>query len=281
VKNNPVPSPSDPPGTVAGSLGMIQPAWHRASGVRDPRAGELYQASLLSALMSGMYEGDVTYGEIARHGDFGLGTFNHLDGEMVALDGTFYQLRSDGSARLVTPDQKTPFAAVMFFYPEQELDVAEPMSKEELVRLLEKATNPELFTAIRVDGLFDEIRTRTAQRQIKPFPPLAQATKNQAEQISTNVEGSLVGFRTPAYAQGIGVAGFHLHFLRQDRQAGGHALDYRFRRGKIQFCTAHDLRLELPTVEQFLEANLEQQRNHHQDANDGDDMDEQIRAIEG
>lgn len=68
----------------------------------------------MSALTTGLYEGQITYGEIRKHGDFGLGTFNDLDGEMVGFDGTFYQLRSGGSARPVTPEQKTPFAAVIF-----------------------------------------------------------------------------------------------------------------------------------------------------------------------
>jgi hypothetical protein len=82
---------------VAGSLTMIQPAWHHISGSEDHQEGELYQTSLMAALMAGLYEGEMTYGEIREHGDFGLGTFNDLDGEMVGFDGTFYQLRSDGS----------------------------------------------------------------------------------------------------------------------------------------------------------------------------------------
>jgi acetolactate decarboxylase len=31
--------------------------------------------------------------ELLRHGDFGLGTFNRLDGEMLVNDGVCYQLR--------------------------------------------------------------------------------------------------------------------------------------------------------------------------------------------
>ena len=42
--------------------------------------------------MAGVYDGDLTYQELARHGDFGLGTFDALDGEMIALDGAFYQI---------------------------------------------------------------------------------------------------------------------------------------------------------------------------------------------
>jgi acetolactate decarboxylase len=242
---------------VSGSLAMIQPAWHHVSGSEDYRAGELYQTSLMSALIAGIYEGEATYGEIRKHGDFGLGTFNDLDGEMVGFDGTFYQLRSDGSARPVTADQKTPFAVVTFFQPKQELDVVQQTTKSDLLAMIEKATDANLFSAVRVHGSFDEVRTRTVQRQARPFPPLTEAAKHQAERVFTNVQGTLAGFRTPTYAQGIGVAGFHLHFLRQDRQAGGHALDYQLRAGKVQICTVHDLRVELPTTAEFLKTNFE------------------------
>jgi acetolactate decarboxylase len=139
---------------------MIQPAWHHVSGSHDHRAGELYQTSLMSALISGIYEGEATYGRVRNHGDFGLGTFNDLDGEMVGFDGTFYQLRSDGSARPVTADQKTPFAVVTFFQPEHELDVLHQMTKSELLAMIEKVTDANLFSAVRVDGIFDEVRTR-------------------------------------------------------------------------------------------------------------------------
>jgi acetolactate decarboxylase len=221
-------------------------------------------------LIAGIYEGEATYGQIRKYGDFGLGTFNDLDGEMVGFDGTFYQLRSDGSARPITGDQKTPFAVVTFFQPEQELEVAEQMTKSELLAMIEKATDANLFNAVRVDGIFDEVHTRTVQRQVRPFPPLTEAAKHQAEKVFTNVEGTLAGFRSPTYAQGIGVAGFHLHFLRLDKQAGGHALDYRLRAGKVQTCTVHDLRVELPTSEEFLKTNFEDPA-----------LNEKIKAAEG
>ena len=255
---------------VSGSLAMIQPAWHHLSGSEDYRAGELYQTSLMSALMAGIYEGEMTYGEIRKHGDFGLGTFNELDGEMVGFDGTFYQLRSDGSVRPVAPEQKTPFAVVTFFRADKDLDLAQPMAKSELLALIEKATDANLFSAVRIDGTFDEVRTRTVSRQAKPFPPLTEAAKNQAEKVFNNVQGILAGFRSPVFAQGIGVAGFHLHFLRQDKQAGGHALDYRLRSGKVQICTVHDLRVELPTSAEFLNTNFEDRG-----------LDEKIKATEG
>ena len=66
----------------------------------------LYQTSLMSALLSGVYEGNTTIADLLTHGDFGLGTFNELDGELIAFSSEVYQLRADGSARKARADQK-------------------------------------------------------------------------------------------------------------------------------------------------------------------------------
>jgi acetolactate decarboxylase len=139
-----------------------------------------------------------------------------------------YQLRSDGSARLVTADQRTPFAAVTFFHPEQELDVLQPLTKSELLAMIEKAINANLFSAVRVDGIFDEASNQAVSSAYRSSQTASRESVHQRA-------GDLGRISYTVYAQGIGAAGFHLHFLRQDRQAGGHALDYRLRSGKVRF----------------------------------------------
>jgi len=64
-----------------------------AGVLRAAEPGRLFQTSTLQALMAGVYDGDLTFQALARHGDFGLGTFEALDGEMIALDGAFYQIK--------------------------------------------------------------------------------------------------------------------------------------------------------------------------------------------
>jgi acetolactate decarboxylase len=51
------------------------------------RAATVWQYSTIAALMAGAYDGDLTAGAVKRHGDFGFGTFNALNGEMIVLDG--------------------------------------------------------------------------------------------------------------------------------------------------------------------------------------------------
>jgi acetolactate decarboxylase len=238
-------------------LSLVRPAWHYLKPEARTEEGELYQSSLLLALLEGVYEGETSFAELRLHGDFGLGTFNALDGEMVAFDGKFYQLRSDGSASPVKPEQKTPFAVVTFFKPEKELRIDKPMDKTDFLKLLEDATEPNLFSAIRVDGSFSEVRTRTVARQAKPYAKLTSATQSQAVASFTNVEGTLAGFRSPPFAQGLEVAGFHLHFLRQDGLAGGHALGYTIANVRVQIETLHSLHIELPQSGAFLKAQMD------------------------
>jgi acetolactate decarboxylase len=252
-----------------GAHDLVASAAVHAGRVPNVAAGEVYQTSLMSALVDGIYEGKETYGDLHSHGDFGLGTFNDLDGEMVGLDGIFYQLRSDGSVRIVDDNQRTPFAIVTFFEDVVDLKLA-AQTMAEAIKVVEQNTQANLFTAVRVDGLFRTIVTRTVRKQSRPFPPLQDAAKGQKENVLHNVEGTLAGFRTPAYAGALGVPGFHLHFLTTDRKFGGHVLDFELEEAVARLCPLESFHLELPDTSDFLEANLT-----------SPDLAEKIKAAEG
>jgi alpha-acetolactate decarboxylase len=232
---------------------------------------EVYQFSTISALLEGVYDGDVTVAEILRHGDFGLGTFNHLDGEMVILDGVCYRLRSDGTASRAAPTDRSPFAAVTRFHTDFGFDIDAATEQGQVHSAIDhRIESPNLIYAIRITGRFSELHTRTVMEQHRPYPPLTEATQGQAETRFTDVTGALVGFRTPAFQQGISVAGYHLHFLDTDRASGGHVLDFTCDEGSIQVSGASQLHLSLPTSGAFLDARLS-----------GDDLSEQISKAEG
>jgi len=217
----------------------------------------IYQTSTMAALLDGIYDGDVTIAELLSHGDFGLGTFNQLDGEMVVLDGTCYHLRSDGSASVASPQDKTPFAAVLRFRPDKTLTVTSRTDRPGLAALIDAAIPSQNLTyGLRVSGSFARVRTRTVMAQQPPYPPLTEATAHEPVADLVRVTGTLAGFRTPDYEQGISVAGYHLHFLTEDRRHGGHALDFTLDRGEAALCTASELHLSLPRTGPFLSADL-------------------------
>jgi acetolactate decarboxylase len=232
---------------------------------------EIYQTSTMGALLEGVYEGNVTIRELLRHGDFGLGTFNGLDGEMLVLDGVCYQLRGDGSVTTADLDELTPFAAVTWFHPDRTIDVSVPCDRAALkARIDEALESPNLMVAVCVTGDFSTMRTRTVTEQHQPYRAFTEATQDQEELIFADVSGTLAGFRMPDYEQGISVAGYHSHFIDKDRKCGGHTLDYQLVRGTIEIAVRSELHLSLQRTQQFLEAELSQA-----------DLDSRIRQTEG
>ena len=122
------------------------------------------------------------------------------------------------------------------------------MDYEALVAFLDRLVSGEApCYAVRVDGWFSYVKTRSVPRQRKPYPPLAQVVEHQPTFELLDVSGSLVGFRFPHYAQGLNVAGYHLHFITAERSAGGHVLEFRLASGELLVDHEADLRLELPT----------------------------------
>ena len=244
--------------------------WMRAM-LAHRHGSEVYQTSTMGALLDGVYDGDVTIRELLQHGNFGLGTFNGLDGEMLVLDGVCYQLRSDGSARVAESDQRTPFAVVTWFDADRSFEVTEPVDRAELkTRIDESLPSTNLIVAVRVTGEFSVIRTRTVTEQHRPYPPFTEATQDQQEVTFRDATGTLAGFRMPEYEQGVSVAGYHSHFVDAERRHGGHALDYLLTQGQVDISLRSDLHLSLPRTPEFLAAELNKT-----------DMDTQIRRTEG
>jgi acetolactate decarboxylase len=212
---------------------------------REPHV--LFQASTIGALLDGAYEGDVSFAELAEHGDQGLGTLNALDGEMIAVDGGFFRAALDGAIDEIPPETRAPFAVLTWFTPTVELEVSAPLAYEDLLATLDRHLPEDTVAcAVRIDGSFDLVHARSVPRQYPPYRPLAEVVGEQQVFDLADVEGSLVGFRFPDYSEGIEVSGYHLHFITADRTRGGHVLECRVRDAVARIDAATDLHVELP-----------------------------------
>ncbi len=217
----------------------------------------LFQVSTVNALLAGVYDGELSFGELMQQGDFGIGTFNWLDGEMIALDGYFYQLKSDGRAYPVANTLKTPFAAVTFFEADKSIFLDKSLDYDELQQYLDGLwPTRNIFYAIKITGVFDYIKTRSVPKQEKPYPQLAEVARQQPTFEFNNTEGVLVGYRLPAYMKGINVAGYHFHFIDKDRSAGGHLLKCRLKDVRIEVDYTSELHMLLPEGGEFYKADL-------------------------
>jgi len=206
--------------------------WATALAGEASRQPALVQVGVIDALLAGQYDGSLGLGELRTLGDIGLGTFDALDGELVLLDGVIYQVPASGIVRRPADTLSTPFAQVA--------RMPAPFAKTLSARAELKAVEDELdaalgdlnaFAVVRIDARFAKLTARSVPRQTKPYRPLAEVAKEQALFELRDVPGTLVALRGPAFAKGLGVPGWHWHFLTQDRSRGGHVLSFTLAAG--------------------------------------------------
>ncbi|MEM7008537.1 MAG: acetolactate decarboxylase [Thermodesulfobacteriota bacterium] len=218
----------------------------------------IFQASVFEALIEGVYEGDLTYGELKKHGDFGLGTFNRLDGEMVALDGVFYRIDSEGNVFVVDDSLKSPFAVVTFFDVNQTLTPKKALNCEELQKYIKEALPLDnIFYALKVSGEFEYMKTRSVHAQHKPYPPISYAVETQSEFDLGSIKGTIVGFWMPTYIGGLSQSGFHFHFIADDKKSGGHVLECKTKNVTVEIDHIRDFELDLSDTQEFNDLDLE------------------------
>jgi acetolactate decarboxylase len=218
----------------------------------------LFQTSTIDVLSEGLYDGAMTFKDLKKHGDFGIGTFNSLDGEMVAVADEFYQIEADGKAYLVQDSMKTPFAVVTFFEPDKAVSLDKMLDYRQFEQSLDSMLpSKNIFYAIKVEGVFNYIKARSVPAQSKPYPSLAEALEGQTTFEFHDVTGTLVGFWCPSYVEGINVPGYHFHFISSDRQNGGHVLDCKTENVKFEIDYTSDFFMVLPESDEFYELNLE------------------------
>ena len=218
----------------------------------------LFQVATSAALVQGVYQGAVRVGTLREHGDHGLGTFEHLDGEMVVVDGHCFQVRSDGSVHEVADDVLSPFAVVTHFVPQTTIGLDDCPDLAHIMATCDRLRHTDnCFFAVRVDGHFDYVKTRAMCKTAEGVP-LVVAAAHQPEFAYENLAGTLVGFWTPEYAKTVNIPGYHLHFLSHDHQRGGHLLQCRGRQLRLQLQREGVLSIAMPETEAFLKADLRQ-----------------------
>ncbi|MCX6045741.1 MAG: acetolactate decarboxylase [Chloroflexi bacterium] len=236
--------------------GCVPPPVTIAPSAKNDSA--ITQVSIYSGFQTGLYDGDVTYAQLAQMGNFGLGTFNSLDGEMVALDGKFYQAKIDGSVQVVDPQMKTPFADVHFFHSQQQVQLNESLQnydqlKAYLTKQLPSANRPYAF---KITATFPTLKIRSVGKQNQPYPLLQDAVAQQTVFELQNITGTLVGYSMPDYLSGVSPTGYHFHFISADQQHAGHMLDCSLNAAMIEIDYLETVTLLIPQNAPFQEANF-------------------------
>ncbi|OAL34694.1 alpha-acetolactate decarboxylase [Fonsecaea nubica] len=222
---------------------------------------EIYQYSLVNALMSGISDTGITATQLLTKGNQGLGTFVHMDGELLLLDGAVYQLQAEGRVRVASPDAQIPYAAATHFRSQRTVTGVRLESKDAVDAVIMhrqdgNASAPvaaieNLFVSYRIEGVFQHLKCRTVKGQEYVGQPLSELGKTQFVAEYREVEGTIVGFRSPPAWQGFFVAGEHMHFIDRDRKIGGHVLELQADEVNMGIAVVNNIHIELPTSDKF------------------------------
>ena len=216
----------------------------------------LFVSCPVEALMQGLYQARTTLEELTSRGDFGIGTVNHLDGELIIHKGETFRADSSGTIHSVPASTTTPFAAVTFFSPDTEESFTSPVEQENFDTFLKQLIPSEnMVYAIRIQGSFSLIHARSVPAQ-QNGRPLVEVTRSQSEFTFTDLSGTLIGFYTPEFIKSLVVPGFHLHFLSADKTVGGHLLGCAMDSGTVAIQHVPEISVGLPLTLDFLTADL-------------------------
>jgi acetolactate decarboxylase len=216
----------------------------------------LFQVSTSAALVEGVYQGAVRVSRLLGHGDFGLGTFVDLDGEMAVLDGVCYQISATGAIAPVDGDRLIPYAVVTRFSAAFHVHHREIPNLDALVKACDQLRDSNnIFYAFRARGMFHAVKTRV-MRPVLEGTTLKMAASAQQEFCFEQLRGTLIGLWSPDFAASFSVPGYHFHFLSEDLQKGGHLLECHASDVDIEGCSISEMHVSLPETEEFLQADL-------------------------
>lgn len=213
------------------------------------------------ALSRGVYDGQVTVADLKRHGDFAAGTFSGIDGELVALDGKYYQIGVKGKISPAGDTWTTPNATVTFFKPDKVISINSPLSYQELQAYVNgQLPSPNIYYAMKVTGKFDFLKARSLTKLNKPYPttPYSVITQNEPTFEFNNVESTLAVFFTPSYTAELSYPGYHAHFINSDGEYGGHLIDCRINSGRVEWAALPNFSVSLPQSSEFYKADYTQ-----------------------
>ena len=157
--------------TVTALLGIILPGKTQ----QHTSSKTLFQTSTISALSIGLYEGNTNFTQLKKYGNFGLGTVNYLDGEMIGLDGKFYQVKADGVASVIPDAMTSPFATVTFFKPQILINLEGQINYQQLQQLLDQRLPTKNYPyAIRIQGNFPYLKFRSVPKTNPTLSPFSR-----------------------------------------------------------------------------------------------------------
>jgi acetolactate decarboxylase len=231
---------------------------HTISAGNQP-PDEFYHYSLWAALVNKIYDGNLTVKEAKSHGDIGLGTYNGADGELILLDGIFYHVPASGEVLMADEGDHIPYLNATFFDREFDFEFSGPMNYDTLRKLIQQRfPSRNYFYAFKIHGEFDSLRLGSLHKQERPYKhSMDSLLPNRPTFDHRDIAGTMVGFFCPDFIGDVNVAGFHFHFISDDKKVGGHVMEFLGKNFDVGMDKLSAYHFVLPQTPDYDTVNLE------------------------
>lgn len=212
---------------------------------------KMYQVSTLQALAMGYTRSVTTVGELRMHGNIGLGTFENVDGEMILVDGKCYRAMETGLVEEADDAMGVPFSSVVTMAETRSFSIGAMSNiealKEYLTVKIEEGFGLNSMHVIRIDGFFSKVDARSeAPYRSQHITLKEMLAVTQRAFVFEEIKGTMVCVYYPDYMDGINAAGWHLHFISNDRTKGGHVFDLEMQSGDASLMKIDSIEIQMP-----------------------------------
>ena len=164
---------------------------------------------------------------------------------------------ADGSIVIPPYEETVSFSNVTFFEVDETLhlsDVADIAVQQEAMNGVVNTLGANCFYMVRIEEAFDAMKVRSEYKQEKSCrAPDVALEADQTEFDYENVRGTMVGLYCPPYMSSLNTAGWHFHFINEDRTRGGHVMQVSIKDAEASFDLMNGFEMMLFREDEFHE----------------------------
>ncbi|NMH87918.1 acetolactate decarboxylase [Flavivirga algicola] len=226
-----------------------------------------YHYSIWYAFVNKVFEGDLTVSKLKTKGDIGLGSYTKLDGELIMLDGIPYRATEDGHVSIAKGADKIVYVNTTFFDEDLSFKITNTINYDSLrVEINKQLPSKNMFYAFKIHGKFKNIKCGGLNKQEPPFKEgLDVLIPNRPIFKAEEIEGTMVGFYCPKFIGDINVAGYHLHFISDDKKFGGHVMEFSAESLNVSIDEMYEYQFVLPNTDAYRHVGFDKQFQYKKD----------------
>lgn len=205
----------------------------------------IYQISTFKKLLQKQFAGLVNLSSLKYFGNFGIGTLEGMDGELILSENSFYSANQNFDVHEPELTMQSPFFILTRFSPSS-FSNYQVNNETDFFKKIHLAYSCGDLMAIKAVGKFDKLTLRSGEKKHPPYPELENILKTTVKREFEKIEGTLVGFYFPHSFNGMTQENFHFHFISGNRKIAGHLLGFTKAKLKTTIDTKENLTILNP-----------------------------------